>query len=192
GFAVGGSRWGSIAEATGYVMEFSASVMNTEADKISQSESYRRRRQEWEIQRNNAEAELKQIEAQLNSLTIRREAAVLQTVSLKTQQEQTQAQLAFLQRKFSNQALYNWLRGRLATIYFQFYDLAAARCLMAEMAYRWETNESAARFIKPGAWQGTYAGLLAGEALMLNLAQMEEAHLKQDQRALEVERTVSL
>ncbi|MDE1493242.1 toxin, partial [Xenorhabdus bovienii] len=63
GFAVGGSRWGSIAEATGYVMEFSASVMNTEADKISQSESYRRRRQEWEIQRNNAEAELKQIEA---------------------------------------------------------------------------------------------------------------------------------
>ncbi|MDE9463337.1 neuraminidase-like domain-containing protein [Xenorhabdus bovienii] len=192
GFAVGGSRWGSIAEATGYVMEFSASVMNTEADKISQSESYRRRRQEWEIQRNNAEAELKQIEAQLNSLTIRREAAVLQTVSLKTQQEQTQAQLAFLQRKFSNQALYNWLRGRLAAIYFQFYDLAAARCLMAEMAYRWETNESAARFIKPGAWQGTYAGLLAGEALMLNLAQMEEAHLKQDQRALEVERTVSL
>ncbi|MDE9435483.1 toxin [Xenorhabdus bovienii] len=192
GFAVGGSRWGSIAEATGYVMEFSASVMNTEADKISQSESYRRRRQEWEIQRNNAEAELKQIEAQLTSLTIRREAAVLQTVSLKTQQEQTQAQLAFLQRKFSNQALYNWLRGRLAAIYFQFYDLAAARCLMAEMAYRWETNESAARFIKPGAWQGTYAGLLAGEALMLNLAQMEEAHLKQDQRALEVERTVSL
>ncbi|MDC9621814.1 neuraminidase-like domain-containing protein [Xenorhabdus sp. XENO-7] len=192
GFAVGGSRWGSIAEATGYVMEFSASVMNTEADKISQSESYRRRRQEWEIQRNNAEAELKQIEAQLNSLTIRREAAVLQTVSLKTQQEQTQAQLAFLQRKFSNQALYNWLRGRLAAIYFQFYDLAAARCLMAEMAYRWETNESATNFIKPGAWQGTYAGLLAGEALMLNLAQMEETHLKQDQRALEVERTVSL
>ncbi|MGJ0576938.1 neuraminidase-like domain-containing protein [Xenorhabdus bovienii] len=192
GFAVGGSRWGSIAEATGYVMEFSASVMNTEADKISQSESYRRRRQEWEIQRNNAEAELKQIEAQLTSLAICREAAVLQTVSLKTQQEQTQAQLAFLQRKFSNQALYNWLRGRLAAIYFQFYDLAAARCLMAEMAYRWETNDSAARFIKPGAWQGTYTGLLAGEALMLNLAQMEEAHLKQDQRALEVERTVSL
>ncbi|CEF31083.1 Tc toxin subunit A-related protein [Xenorhabdus nematophila] len=118
-----------------------------------------------------AESELKQIEAQLNSLTIRREAAVLQKGSLKTQQEQTQAQLAFLQRKFSNQALYNWLRGRLAAIYFQFYDLVTTRCLMAEMAYRWETNDESARFIKSGAWQGTYAGLMAGESLMLNLAQ---------------------
>ncbi|AWK40892.1 MULTISPECIES: neuraminidase-like domain-containing protein [Photorhabdus] len=192
GFADGGSRWGAIAEATGNVMEFSASVMNTEADKISQSEAYRRRHQEWEIQRNNAEAEIKQIDAQLQSLAIRREAAVLQKTSLKTQQEQTQAQLTFLQRKFSNQTLYHWLRGRLAAIYFQFYDLAVARCLMAEMAYRWETNDTAANFIKPGAWQGTHAGLLAGETLMLNLAQMEDAYLRWDQRALEVERTISL
>ncbi|WP_036770904.1 neuraminidase-like domain-containing protein [Photorhabdus australis] len=192
GLADGGSHWGAIAQATGNVMEFSASVMNTEADKISQSEAYRRRRQEWEIQRNNAETELKQIGAQLNSLTIRREAAVLQKTSLKTQQEQTQAQLTFLQRKFSNQALYNWLRGRLSAIYFQFYDLAVSRCLMAEMAYRWETNNISTHFIKPGAWQGTHAGLLAGETLMLNLAQMEDAHLKQDQRVLEIERTVSL
>ncbi|WP_391528719.1 neuraminidase-like domain-containing protein [Photorhabdus akhurstii] len=192
GFADGGSHWGAIAQATGNVMEFSASVINTEADKISQSEAYRRRRQEWEIQRNNAEAELKQIDAQLQSLVVRREAAVLQKTSLKTQQEQTHAQLTFLQHKFSNQALYNWLRGRLSAIYFQFYDLTVARCLMAEMAYRWETNDAAARFIKPGAWQGTHAGLLAGETLMLNLAQMEDAHLKQEQRVLEVERTVSL
>ncbi|NDK99956.1 neuraminidase-like domain-containing protein [Photorhabdus bodei] len=192
GFADGGSHWGAIAQATGNVMEFSASVINTEADKISQSEAYRRRRQEWEIQRNNAETELKQIDAQLQSLVVRREAAVLQKTSLKTQQEQTQAQLLFLQHKFSNQALYNWLRGRLSAIYFQFYDLTVARCLMAEMAYRWETNDTTASFIKPGAWQGTHAGLLAGETLMLNLAQMEDAHLKQDQRVLEVERTVSL
>ncbi|WP_118985516.1 neuraminidase-like domain-containing protein [Photorhabdus sp. CRCIA-P01] len=192
GFADGGSHWGAIAQATGNVMEFSASVMNTEADKISQSEAYRRRRQEWEIQRNNAESELKQINAQFQSLAVRREAAVLQKTSLKTQQEQTHAQLTFLQHKFSNQALYNWLRGRLSAIYFQFYDLAVARCLMAEMAYRWEAKDADARFIKPGAWQGTHAGLLAGETLMLNLAQMEDAHLKQEQRVLEVERTVSL
>ncbi|PQQ29067.1 toxin [Photorhabdus luminescens] len=192
GFADGGSRWGAIAEATGNVMEFSANVMNTEADKISQSETYRRRRQEWEIQRNNAEAEIKQIDAQLQSLAVRRGAAVLQKTSLKTQQEQTQAQLTFLQRKFSNQTLYHWLRGRLAAIYFQFYDLAVTRCLMAEMAYRWETHNTTASFIKPGAWQGTHAGLLAGETLMLNLAQMEDAYLRWDQRALEVERTISL
>ncbi|AWK40888.1 toxin [Photorhabdus laumondii subsp. laumondii] len=192
GFAVGGTRFGAIANAIAIGGGIAAEGLLIEAEKVSQSEIWRRRRQEWEIQRNNAEAEMKQIDAQLQSLTVRREAAVLQKTSLKTQQEQTQAQLAFLQRKFSNQALYNWLRGRLAAIYFQFYDLVVARCLMAEQAYRWETNDTSARFIKPGAWQGTYAGLLAGETLMLNLAQMEDAHLKQEQRALEVERTVSL
>ncbi len=192
GFAVGGTRFGAIANAIAIGGGIAAEGLLIEAEKVSQSEIWRRRRQEWEIQRNNADAEMKQIDAQLKSLTVRREAAVLQKTSLKTQQEQTQAQLAFLQRKFSNQALYNWLRGRLAAIYFQFYDLVVARCLMAEQAYRWETNDNSARFIKPGAWQGTYAGLLAGETLMLNLAQMEDAHLKQEQRALEVERTVSL
>ncbi|WP_392392111.1 MULTISPECIES: Tc toxin subunit A-related protein [Photorhabdus] len=192
GFAVGGTRFGAIANAIAIGGGIAADGLLIEAEKVSQSEIWRRRRQEWEIQRNNAEAEMKQIDAQLKSLTVRREAAVLQKTSLKTQQEQTQVQLAFLQRKFSNQALYNWLRGRLAAIYFQFHDLVVARCLMAEQAYRWETNDTSARFIKPGAWQGTYAGLLAGETLMLNLAQMEDAHLKQEQRALEVERTVSL
>ncbi|MCA6221649.1 Tc toxin subunit A-related protein [Photorhabdus antumapuensis] len=192
GFAVGGTRYGAIANAIAIGGGIAADGLLIEAEKVSQSEIWRRRRQEWEIQRNNAEAEIKQINAQLKSLSVRREAALLQKTSLKTQQEQTQAQLAFLQRKFSNQALYNWLRGRLAAIYFQFYDLVVARCLMAEQAYRWETNDTSARFIKPGAWQGTYAGLLAGETLMLNLVQMEDAHLKQEQRALEVERTVSL
>ncbi|WP_445374052.1 neuraminidase-like domain-containing protein [Photorhabdus tasmaniensis] len=192
GMAVGGSHYGAIANAIAIGGGIAADGLLIEADKVSQSEIWRRRRQEWEIQRNNAQAELKQIDAQLSSLTIRREAAVLQKNSLKTQQEQTHAQLTFLQRKFSNQALFNWLRGRLAAIYFQFYDLAVSRCLMAEMAYRWETNETTASFIKPGAWQGTHAGLLAGETLMLNLAQMEDAHLRQDQRVLEVERTISL
>ncbi|WP_350305728.1 Tc toxin subunit A-related protein [Photorhabdus viridis] len=192
GLAVGGSHYGAIANAIAIGGGIAADGLLIEADKVSQSEIWRRRRQEWAIQRNNAQTELNQIDAQLGSLAVRREAAVLQKTSLKTQQEQTHAQLTFLQRKFSNQALYNWLRGRLAAIYFQFYDLAVSRCLMAEMAYCWETNDKSTHFIKPGAWQGTHAGLLAGETLMLNLAQMEDAHLKWDKRALEVERTVSL
>ncbi|MGJ0576843.1 neuraminidase-like domain-containing protein [Xenorhabdus bovienii] len=192
GFAVGGSRFGALFNATAIGIEISSSATRIAADKISQSEIYRRRRQEWEIQRNNAETELKQIDAQLAALAIRREAAVLQKNYLETQQAQTQAQLAFLQNKFSNTALYNWLRGRLAAIYYQFYDLAVSLCLMAEQTYQYELNDKAVRFIKPGAWHGTYAGLLAGETLMLNLAQMEKNYLEKDERALEVTRTVSL
>ncbi|WP_342227218.1 neuraminidase-like domain-containing protein [Rickettsiella endosymbiont of Rhagonycha lignosa] len=192
GFAVGGSRWGALFNATGIGIEIGAAATLTAANKISQSEIYRRRQQEWETQRNNAEFEIKQLNAQLDTLQIRRKAALLQKDYLETQQTQTQAQLTILQSKFTNKALYNWLRGRLAAIYYQFYDLTVSRCLMAEQAYQYELNDAEASFIKPGAWQGTYAGLLAGETLMLNLVQMEKSYLEKDDRALEVIRTVSL
>lgn len=192
GLAVGGSRYGAISRAIGIGIETSASAVRVAADNLSQSEMYRRRRQEWEIQRNNAESEVNQIDAQLNTLALRREGAVLQKTYLETQQSQTQAQLAFLQNKFTSKALYNWLRGKLASIYYQFYDLTVSRCLMAQEAYKWALGAESASFIRPGAWQGTYAGLMAGETLMLNLAQLEQSYLQKDSREKEVTRTVCL
>lgn len=191
GMAVGGSRYGALLNAGAIGMQISGDATRIAADRISQSEAYRRRRQEWEIQRNNAQADVNQIDAQLAALAVRREGAVLQKTYLETQQAQMQAQMTFLQNKFTSKALYNWLRGKLAAIYYQFYDLAVSRCLMAEEAYQWALGTESA-FIRPGAWQGTYAGLMAGETLMLNLAQMEQDYLNKDQRQKEVTRTVCL
>nr|WP_217591284.1 neuraminidase-like domain-containing protein [Burkholderia sp. GbtcB21] len=190
GFSCGGMEYGALMKASAAGMQLQASANMTTASTVSQSEMYRRRREEWDIQKRNAQAELDHIDAQLQALALRKEAANLQKNYLQTQQAQTEAQLAFLKSKFTNEALYSWMRGRLSAIYYQFYDLAVSRCLMAEQAYQWETR-SVERFIKP-EWNTTYGGLLCGEALMLNLAQMEAAHLIQDARALEVVRTVSL
>ena len=191
GVAVGGSRWGGIPKAIGAGMSLAASATKITADNISQSEAWRRRRQEWEIQKNNAESEVKQIDAQLEALAVRRTATEMQREHLEIQQAQTQAQLEFLQRKFSNKALYSWLHGRLASIYYRFYDLTATRCMMAEAAFAWQTGETT-RYIKPGAWQSSNAGLMAGESLLLNLTEMEQAWLKWNHRTLKVTRTVSL
>lgn len=191
GMAVGGSQWGSIPFAAGMVLESLASGILVAGEGAAQGEIYRRRREEWAMLRDNAAAEVEQITAQQAALAVRTEAAGLQLTSLETQQAHNEAQLALMQRKFSNQALYNWLRGRLSALYFQFYDLTVSRCLRAEASFQWETQQPRA-FIKPGAWQGTYAGLLCGEALMLNLAAMESAYQKWEARALEVERTLSL
>lgn len=192
GVATGGSRWGGVPNAIGSGMSLAASATKTTADNISQSEAWRRRRQEWEIQKNNAESEVKQIDAQLEALAVRRTATEMQYKHLELQQAQTQTQLELMQRQFSNKALYSWLHGRLASIYYRFYDLTATRCMMAEKAYAWQTNDTATRYIKPGAWQSSNAGLMAGESLLLNLAEMEQAWLKRDSRSLEVTRTVSL
>ncbi|CAI2504105.1 Tc toxin subunit A-related protein [Serratia entomophila] len=191
GLAVGGSRYGALFKATAIGIQVSSDATRISADKISQSEVYRRRREEWEIQRDSAQSDVAQIDAQLAAMAVRREGAELQKTYLETQQTQAQAQLAFLQSKFNNTALYSWLRGRLSAIYYQFYDLAVSRCLMAQQAWQWDKFETRS-FIQPGAWMGANAGLLAGETLMLNLAQMEQAWLTGDERAIEVTRTVCL
>ncbi|MGC6061452.1 neuraminidase-like domain-containing protein [Enterobacter kobei] len=191
GMADGGSTWGALLTATGIGVELSGNATRIAADKISQSETYRRRREEWAIQRDAAQSEIKQTDSALAALAVRRKAAELQKTYLETQQSQMQAQLTFLQNRFTSQALYNWLRGKLATIYHQFYDLTISRCLMAQMAWQFEVHDDSV-FIPLGSWQGTYNGLLAGETLQLNLIQMENAWFEKDARALEVTRTVSL
>lgn len=192
GMAVGGSRLGGMFNAAAIGIEIAVGGMLIQADKTITSEHYRRRHQEWDIQRHAAESEMKQVDAQLKMLDIRRESGVLQKSLLETQQAQTQAQLAFLQEKFGNTALFHWLRGRLSAIYYQFYDLTVSCCLMAEQAWQYELNDSATSFIRPGAWQGTYGGLLAGESLALNLAQMEQAFLQKEERSKNLTRTVCL
>lgn len=192
GLADGGSRWGGIPAAAGMGIEIDTNIKLARAEKIGQTELYRRRREEWALQRDAAKAEMKQITAQLDAQTVRREAAVLQQTYIETQQSQAQAQMTFLQNKFTSKALYSWLRGKLAAIYYQFYDLTVSRCLMAERAWQWQFNDKGTSFIRPGAWQGTYAGLMAGETLMLNLAQMEQSYLEKVQREKEVTRTVCL
>lgn len=191
GLAVGGARFGALFNAGAIGSELAAAGAQISADKISQSEVYRRRRQEWEIQRNNSEAEVKNLDAQLRSLSLRREAAEQQKTYMVTQQRHLQAQQAYLKSKFTSAALYSWLSGRISTLYYQIYDLTLARCLMAETAFHYHTGE-ATSFFKPGAWQGTYGGLSCGESLQLSLARMNDAYLRWEGRALEVTRTQSL
>lgn len=192
GLACGGSRWGGLSTAMANGMGMQSASIQTAADKVSRSEMYRRRREEWEIQRNNAQSEVNQIEAQLAGMAIRLEAANLQVDYLETQQGHTLAQLEFMQRKFTNQALYSWMRGKLSAIYYQFFDIAQSCCLMAQEALRRELNDNSLTLVRGSAWNGATAGFMAGETLQLNLAEMDKAWMERDERALEITRTVSL
>ncbi|HDT4319725.1 TPA: toxin [Klebsiella aerogenes] len=191
GLAMGGSVRGAMLEASSFGSKVGADAMNITATKTGKSEEYRRRRSEWLHQRDYATNEINQIDAQLAALDLRSEGALQQKTYLETQQQHLQLQLEFLTTKFTSQALYSWLSGRLSAIFYQLYDLTVSRCLMVEASYHQETGETT-RFIKPGAWQSTYAGLSCGETLLLNMTQMEDAYLRWEQRALEVSRTVSL
>ncbi|MBW5407616.1 hypothetical protein ACISK3_12015 [Morganella morganii] len=194
GVAAGGIKWSAPAESVSEAMGGIAEVTEGVANSLEKGAEYRRRDQAWQLELASAREQEKQIAAELEAIDIQIAAAKMQKRYIVTEQWQNQQQLQFLQRKFTRAELYGWLRGRLMAIYSPFYDLAVSRCFMAEKAYRYEMNINAAdrSFINTSAWKGAYSGLMAGESLMLNLAQLEEAYLEKDKRVLEVTRTVSL
>ncbi|MHA1057158.1 Tc toxin subunit A-related protein [Enterobacter mori] len=191
GFANGGHQPGQIAYAVGNGIMIKSQMQTTSGTRISQEEMYRRRRQEWDLLRKQAAKDMESAEAQLESLAVRETSLRMQIAQMEMQQAHATAQLALFQNKFTGKALYSWLRGRLATIYYQFYDLTVSRCMMAQKALQWEKGDTAT-WIKTGTWQGARAGLMCGEGLMLSLAQMEDAWLKWNRRTREIMRTVSL
>jgi len=191
GFSNGGMHFGAMPEAIANGLDARAQAGFAHADNMELLAQYSRRTEEWESARDDAKLAVKEIQMHQASLAIRLEAAELQKVSLETEQLHLNEQLAFLETKFTSQSLYSWMHGKLATIYYQFYDLVMSRCLKAQAGYQWETEDSKV-FIRPGAWNSQRAGLLCGEGLMLNLTQMESSYLDWDANALEVNRTVSL
>lgn len=192
GLADGGNRWGGVANGIGALLANTGFSMSTIAGVLTENEGYRRRREEWQQQMSTADSELHQLENQINALLARQQAASIQKTYLLTQKRLSGQQLQFLKSKFTNLQLYTWLRSRLSTIFWQFYDITLASCLLVEQAYQFETGDTKQSYIRPGTWQNGVAGLLCGESLLIDLAQMEAAWLAWNKRTLEVTRTVSL
>ncbi len=191
GLANGGHRPSSLPKAAGKVADGAAKIMKIASDRINQEEVYRRRRSDWAFQAKTAEQDRLTIQAQMETLTARTTSAQMHLEHLGTQAAHAQAQLALHQGKFTGKAMLSWLRARLASIFYTYYDLAATRCVMAQKALQWEMDDTTT-YLRTGTWNGAWAGLLCGEGLMLALGQMESAWVKWQKRELEVTRTVDL
>ncbi|WP_201175491.1 neuraminidase-like domain-containing protein [Pseudomonas sp. S31] len=191
GLANGGHQPSSLPKAAGKMAEGAAKIMAIASDRINQEEIYRRRRSDWEFQAKTAEQDRLTIQAQMETLAARTTSAQMHLEHLGTQAAHAQAQLALHQGKFTGKAMLSWLRARLASIFYTYYDLAATRCVMAQKALQWEMNDTTT-YLRTGTWNGAWAGLLCGEGLMLALGQMESAWVKWHKRELEVTRTVDL
>ncbi len=191
GLANGGHKPGRLCEAVGIGYTLYADALQIASDRVSKEEEYRRRYVEWRGQEKAAEREMGIIQSQLDTLSAREASMNMQIAHLQTQSAHAQAQMALLRGKFTGKAMYSWLRARLATIFYTYYDLTVSRCLMAQKALQWEKGDSTT-YLRTGTWNGAWAGLLCGEGLMLALGQMEDAWVKWQKREMEVTRSVSL
>ncbi|MDR0219479.1 MAG: toxin [Enterobacteriaceae bacterium] len=192
GLAVGGSQWGAPLNAAAEIVMLKYQSDISKADSLNVSESYRRRRQEWELQYKQAEWEVNAIEQQINVQNMQVKAANKRLEQVEAQQQQSLALLAYFSERFTNESLYTWMISQLSSLYLQAYDAVSSLCLSAEASLLYELNLAEQSFISGNSWNDLYQGLMSGETLKLALMRMERVYVEQNSRRQEITKTISL
>ncbi|MFP3515636.1 neuraminidase-like domain-containing protein [Pseudomonas sp. SIMBA_077] len=192
GTSSGGMRMEGAMHAVQATIQGAAHIKRSNAFHLDRTEQFNRRNQEWAFALEQAKLELSQIDAQLKAYTQHNRVTRVQLVHTQTALAQAKATYEILSKRFCSAQLYQWLNGQFSTFYFQAYDMTHSLCVAAQACWQYERADWNRTFIQNTLWNNQYKGLAAGEALKLNLLQMNAAYLKNHSRALEISKTVSL
>jgi hypothetical protein len=191
GLADGGQDWGRVIETAAAVIDADASAINQGAGLAESRGQNDRRREDWSWQLAETEMEISRIAGDLAAANLAVTRAQLDLDAHQQTVIQAEALAAYMDGKFTNAEIYGWLSGRLTSLVAQSFKIALSLAQDAQWSLQWErcliTN-----FITPPPANNLRSSLLAGEELLLNLAQMEKKWLDTGKRQLEVERTISL
>src|SRR5262249_46459796 len=116
-------------------------------------------------------------------------------VNIKTQIDQAKEVDRFLHEKFTSEELYLWMQGELSRLYYEYYRFAFDTARKAERTMKYELMRpevDGTTYVKFNYWDGGRKGLLAGEALHLDVKRMEMAYHDNNRREFEITRQVSL
>jgi Tc toxin complex TcA C-terminal TcB-binding domain/Neuraminidase-like domain len=197
-FGIGaGVMWGfpNLANATtalGRGLKIHADHLSYQSSHAAKKGGFQRALQERIMQANAAGFEIKQIDKQITSQQIRINIANQEIANQQKQIDNSNEVEDFLKNKYSNEELYNWMRGNLKTLYRQVYNLAFDLAKKAEKTYCFEKGISNASFIQPGYFDAGREGLLAGEQLYVGLKQLEAAHQEKRGYDYEITKHISL
>ncbi|MCG8575366.1 MAG: neuraminidase-like domain-containing protein [Flavobacteriales bacterium] len=189
----GGLNLGHASNAVGQLFSLGASQYTYEGNRASTVGGFDRRKKEWKHQLDSLKKSLEQLQSQKKAAEIRHQIAIKDLAIHEKSIEHQKEQYDFIRTKFSSKELYQWMSNQLSTLYFQSYKIAHKLALQAEKAFRLEQNEKpTVSYISFGHWEDKRRGLLAGERLQLELAQLEQAYVQKDSRELEIEKVISL
>lgn len=192
---IGGKQLSKAAEFAAGVAKDISNAFAKSADRASKLAGYYRRAEDYVLQANLATSELEQYGRQIISSLLREHIAKREYENQVAAIANAAAVEEFLRTKFTNAELYTWLRGELARTYHDAYTLAFDLAKKAEVTLQHEVMRpgfSDVPFVKFGYWDAGREGLLAGEALALDLRRLELAHLDADRREYELTKHVSL
>jgi hypothetical protein len=191
GLANGGMDFGQAMQVIPSMLEGKAMVYSFSSELAGTIGGFQRREEDWQLQQTLAQDDINQINAQILAAQYSQATAQQELEIVHKNIDQDQKVLQFLTTKFTNQQLYQWYIGKLSSLYFQVYQLAFQLAKQAEQAWQFEKGVTTS-MIQSNYWDGLHQGLLAGESLQLDLQRMEKAYMDQDQRRMEILKTISL
>ncbi|GIF63988.1 hypothetical protein Ais01nite_20230 [Asanoa ishikariensis] len=192
GSSWGGPNLGAAASALAGLFGIFAESDSHDAGRSARLAQHVVREHDWVLQSNQAALDIMSIDRQRLAAELRLEIAGAELANHRTQMEHQRAAEEFLRNKFTNRELYEWMVGRLSTVYFQSYQLAYDAAKAAERAFRRDLGVAESEHIRFGYWDSLRKGLLAGEQLQHALGRMEAAYLDQHRREYELTKHVSL
>lgn len=193
--AIGGQQAHAVVKDFAGSMQQIANAFHTSADRASKMAGYYRRAEDYVLQANLATNELMQYGRQIIASLIREQITKKEYENQIKLIEQTEATLEFLQSKFTNEDLYNWMQGEITKIYFSSYKFAFDIAKKSEQTLKYELMRpefDSLNLIKFGYWDSTRKGLLSGESLYMDLKRLELAYLENTKREYEISKHISL
>ncbi|OUS97442.1 toxin [Rhodococcus sp. NCIMB 12038] len=191
----GGPIFAGVGRIISTALTTAAANEDSKGQGAGKTGSHERRGIEWVNQHNVNARELQHLGRQIIGALIREQVTRHDYDDAKTMLDQAEEIDEILRSKFSNQELYAWLQGELSKLYYEYYKFAFDNARRAERTAKVELMRpefDAIEFTKFNYWDGGRRGLLAGEALYLDVKRLDLAFQEHNKRELELTKHVSL
>jgi hypothetical protein len=193
--SIGGTKLAEnlVSVAESYAARFAQRQLDAAKTKL-QAE-LERRKKEWTLEDEVADAEVVEVEKQEVVNEIKTQQVEKKHKNIENEILRSEQVYEVLSEKFTNNDLYVWLEKELGKVFKQYVNLLIDVAKMAERAYHFEIDgktEPDYNFIKSSYWDSFYKGLLAPERILLDLRRMEKAYLENDCHRTIISRPVLL
>ena len=189
--SIGGELLYRCNQAVAKAAETVAQIFEISAKSNTTMGIYERRYDEWKLQERVAKKQLKGIDKQIEAMEIRKQIAEedLKTHALQIENERKMGD--FIQSKFTNKELYDWMIGQIGSVYYKSYQMAHDLAKKAEMCYRFELGNTDS-FISYGYWDSMKKGLQCADHLIHDIKNMETNYMNKNKRDYEITKHISL
>ena len=191
--SIGGTKLAEnlVSAAESYASRFAQRQLDAAKTKL-QAE-LERRKKEWTLEDEVADAEVVEVEKQEVVNEIKAQQVEKKHKNIENEILRSEQVYEVLSEKFTNNDLYVWLEKELGKVFRQYVNLLIDVAKMAERAYHFEIPDDTSKpYIQSNYWDSFYKGLLAPERILLDLRRMEKAYLENDCHRTIISRPVLL